>query len=185
MNEEHSKPIIHKDIQYFNILYENFFSPLVHFAQGILYDEEEAKDIVQDVFLDLWNNSHKIKVEYTLKTFLFTCVKYKSYNRLRYLKLMDKHQDQIKEAYLFSYEMDSLADEDIVVLKNVLNNFPPQMKKVVTLHAYEGLKYGEISKELGISLNTVKTHLKRAYQKFRDELFKDIALIIYILSCLK
>ena len=171
--------------EYFRELYNNYYSLLVRFARGILYDSEEAKDIVQEVFLDLWSNPVEIPEESTLKAFLFSCTRNKSYNRIKKLRIIDKHQDQVKEALLFSYSMEALPEENLKKLEKILNELPDQMQNVVTLHAFKGLKYNEIAETLGVSVNTVKTHLKRAYQKFREEMFRSIIWIICLLSLLR
>jgi RNA polymerase sigma-70 factor (ECF subfamily) len=167
--------------EYFGELYNKYYSLLVRFAQGLLYDSEEAKDIVQEVFLDLWSNPAKIPEENSLKAFLLSCTRNKSYNRIKKLMIIDQHQEQVKEALLFSYRMDADSEKDLKKLEEILDEMPDQMQNVVTLHAIKGLKYNEIAETLGVSVNTVKTHLKRAYQKFRKDMLRNIILIICLL----
>ncbi len=176
-----SKHLIPQNPEYFRELYNNYYSLLVRFARGLLYDSEEAKDIVQEVFLDLWSNPVEIPEESTLKAFLFSCTRNKSYNRLKKLRIIDEHQEQVKEALLFSYRMDANSGKDLKKIAEILSEMPDQMQNVVTLHAIKGLKYNEIADTLGVSVNTVKTHLKRAYQKFRKDMLRNIILMICIL----
>lgn len=180
-----SKRIVPGNTEYFRELYTDYYSLLVRFARGILYDSEEAKDIVQEVFLDLWSNPADIPAGNTMKAYLFTCTRNKSYNRIKKLRIIDKHQDQIKEALLFAYSLEALPEENLKKLEKILNELPDQMQNVVRLHAFKGLKYNEIAATLGVSVNTVKTHLKRAYQKFREEMFRSIIWIICLLSSLR
>jgi RNA polymerase sigma-70 factor (family 1) len=177
-----TKHIIPGNPEYFRELYNKYYSLLVRFAQGIMYDSEEAKDIVQEVFLDLWSNPVEIPEESTLIAFLFSCTRNKSYNRIKKLRIIDKHHDQVKEALLFSYRMDINSEENLKKVEAILNELPDQMQNVVILHVYKGLKYNEIAETLGVSVNTVKTHLKRAYQKFRKEMFRSITWIICLSS---
>jgi RNA polymerase sigma-70 factor (ECF subfamily) len=179
------KHIIKDNPEYFRELYNRYHSLLVRFAWGILYDHEEAKDIVQEVFLDLWNKTVEIPDECTLKAFLFTCTRNKALNRIKKLRIIDKHQDQAKEALLFTYRMDAHTEEDLRRISEILGEMPVQMQNVVTLHAIKGLKYTEIAGTLGVSVNTVKTHLKRAYQKLRKEMLRGRSWIICFLSFLR
>ena len=63
--------VIHRDPDYFRSLYEKYFLPLTEFAEAIVYDREEAKDIVQDVFFYLWDNAEKIRINKSIKHYLF------------------------------------------------------------------------------------------------------------------
>lgn len=178
--------IIPKNKEYFEKLYRDYYSSLVQFCEGILFDSEEAMDVVQEVFLDLWNKNKEIKIENTIKTYLYSCVKYKAFNRIKKLNIIDKHQEQLKEAYLHAYEYEALPDQELKKrIRKILNNCPPQMRKVLEYHSFYGWKYSEIAEELGISLNSVKTQVKRAYKRFRDEFSKDylpIVMTCYLLN---
>lgn len=178
--------LIPKDKEFFEELYREHYSALVQFSENILFDSEEAMDVVQEVFLELWNKDEKIEIENTIKTYLFSCVKYKAFNRIRKLQIIDKHQDQLKEAYFSANELDSLPDEELKSkVRNILDDCSPQMRKVLEYHSFYGWKYQEIADELGVSMNTVKTHVKRAYKKFRDEFNKDflpLAITWYLID---
>lgn len=181
VNKSPQLQIIPKDRTFFEKLYCDYYSSLVKFAEAILFDSEEAKDVVQEVFIDLWNKSHNIHIENTIKTYLYSCVKYKSYNRIKKLNIIDKHQEQMKEAYLFAQEYNSLPDEDLQnKIRETLNKFPKQMRKVLECHTLYGWKYQEIADEMGISINSVKTHVKRAYKKFRKEMTTDFMPVVMI-----
>ena len=178
--------MIPKNKEFFEGLYRDYYSSLVQFCEGILFDSDEAMDVVQEVFLDLWKKNESIKIETTIKTYLYTCVKYKAFNRLKKLKIIDKHQDQLKEAYLNALEYDALPDEELKnKIRDIIDDFPTQMKKVLEYHSFYGWKYAEIAEELGISINSVKTHISRAYKRFRKEFNQDLlplAVIWYLVD---
>ncbi|MCT4603271.1 MAG: RNA polymerase sigma-70 factor [Marinifilum sp.] len=173
--------IIPKNKEFFEGLYHDFYSPLVQFCENILFDTDESRDIVQEVFLDLWNKSESVKIENTIKTYLYTCVKYKAFNRLKKLKIIDKHQDHLKEAYLNAFEYDALPDEELKnKIREIIGEFPSQMRKVLEYHSFYGWKYAEIAEDLDISINSVKTHLRRAFKRFREEFNKDLLPLVVI-----
>ncbi|RXQ93948.1 RNA polymerase sigma-70 factor [Ancylomarina salipaludis] len=173
--------IIPKNKEFFEELYRDYYSSLVQFARGILFDEDEAQDIVQEVFLDLWNKHGRTYIETTIKTYLFSCVKYKSFNRLKKLNIIDKHHEQVKEACLFAYEYDAIPDRDLQnKIRETLDSFPSQMRKVLEYHTLCDWKYQEIADELEISINTVKTHVKRGYKRFREVLGKEFYPVLMV-----
>ncbi len=159
------------DIDYFAELYEKYYAQMVLFAEGFLYDRDEAKDVVQDVFSDLWKKGEKPYLYSSEKTYLFACVKNRAINRIKKLNIIDKHQDQLQEAYLFSCQPDIPLDENLKnQIKAILEGMPLQMRSVLELHVFKGLKYAEIADKLGISINSVKTQMKRAFKRFRKEI---------------
>lgn len=180
-NNHHKTQLIPKNKEYFEELYREYYSSLVRFCEGILFDSEEASDVVQEVFLEIWKKKKSVQIESTIKTYLYTCVKYRAFSRLRKLNIIDKHQDQVKEAYLYGLDQDSLPDEELKIrIRELVDSFPPQMKMVIECHSFYGWKYQEIADELGISINSVKTHVKRAYKRFREE-FKSEYLPLYMI----
>lgn len=163
---------IQRNRDYFKELYEKYYSRLVTFAASYLFDPDEAEDVVQEVFVYLWDNSGKIDIRGDVRFYLFTAVKNKSLNRIKHLNIIDKHNIRVKEAYLNAEVLpEDDADEELLGrINSVIDNMPPQMKKVFELHSYSGLKYNEIADELDISINTVKTHITRGFSILRDKL---------------
>lgn len=185
-SKENTKIFITKDVQFFGKLYERYYANMVLFAEGLIYDEDEAKDLVQDVFTDLWNNPKIVHVYNSMKTYLYSCVKNKAFNRIKKLNIIDKHQDQLTEAYLFSCETQTHTNEKLKKqIHDALNNMPPKMREVIDMSVLQEMKYAEIAEELGISINSVKTHIKRAYRRFRLEVHSNSVSSICILFILR
>ncbi len=180
MNKKGKKILIRKDASFFAELYEKYYSGMLLFTEGIVYDSDEAKDIVQDVFTDLWNKPEKVHIHSTIKTFLYTCAKNKAFNRLKKLNIIDRHQEQLAEAYLFSLENQTHSDEkQKQQIQDILNKMPDRMREVLDMHVIQELKYTDIAEKLGISINSVKTHIKRAYKRFREEI--NLMAILFLL----
>ena len=69
----------------------------------------------------------------------------------------------------------SLPEDDLKEkIQSIFEEFSPQMRKIIELHSFSGLKYKEIAEELDISTNTVKTYMKRAYKRLKAELSKEM-----------
>lgn len=163
---------IPNDRGYFKVLYEQHYSRLVSFAAAFLFDSDEAEDVVQEVFVYMWENSGKIDITGDIRSYLFTSVKNKSLNRIKHLNVIDAHSDRVSAAYLNAGIIpDDDADEELLVsIAALISEMPPQMRKVFELHSYSGLKYHEIATHLEISINTVKTHISRGFVILREKL---------------
>lgn len=162
--------IIPKEKDFFERLYNDHYTSLVRFCEGIIYDSNEAMDIVQEVFLEIWQKSNRLEIEVNIKTYLFACVKFKAFNRIKKLNIIDRHEGQLKEAFLSAQDYDGIPDQEIKdEIRKVIDSFPNQMRQILEYHNLYGWKYQEIADELDISVNTVKTQIKRAYKRFRKE----------------
>ncbi len=158
-------------LSFFKNLYDSYYLELVGFAEAILFDRDEAEDVVQEVFCYLWDNRRSVYISSNLKSYLFTSVKNRSLNRIKRVKLLDQHSDRIKEAYLFSLNIDPSTDEKrLQRIYKLSESFPEKMGRVFFLRIREGKRYEEIADEMGISINSVKTHLKRAFNILRKSL---------------
>lgn len=134
----------------------------------------DAENIVQDVFVNLWNNRGILNISGSVRSYLFSATRNGTLNLLKHKAIEKKHSAaviaMIDDLNKYgSYEEDQLRIEKI---KEILNTLPPQCKKVFTLNCLEGKKYKEIAEELGISLNTVKEHITKAYKEIRTRALK-------------
>jgi RNA polymerase sigma-70 factor (ECF subfamily) len=160
-----------KELGVFQELYEQYYSRMVLFAMSLVYDQNEAEDIVQEVFYYLWDKAETIEVKTSLKNYLFKAVSNAALNRIRHYHIRDSHAEQIREAWYLALEPDPDSDEErLARIQEVVDKFPYQMQSIFLLRIRDGKKYEEIAHELGISLNTVKTQLKRAFRLIREKL---------------
>ncbi len=152
-------------------VFKNFFCKnyegLVMYANGYLFDRATSEDIVQDVFVYIWENAEKINLNSSLNGYVFTMVRNRSLNFLKSLKITDDCKILDFNFHLITeHVFDTTSDEDKKIiyhqLLKIVDTLPTKMQKVVKLKFMHNYKYAEISEELNISVNTVKTHLKRA-----------------------
>ena len=102
-----------RDKEAFRYLYEYYFAKMVLFAESYLYDEEEARDLVQDLFFHLWKHAGALQVATSVKAYLFTSVRNRCLNVIRDRKIRDEHNNKLFEAQLFSGTEDVIIDEDV------------------------------------------------------------------------
>jgi RNA polymerase sigma-70 factor (family 1) len=170
--------------QDFKKLYVLFFPALYQFALKIVKDQFCAEDIVQEVFMNLWDNGREFKTIQKVKSFLYTSVKNKCLDHLEHETVIQKHREHSINRVEFDKTIDYriIEEETYRLVYNAINELPPECKKIL-MHSINGLQNTEIAKEMNISVNTVKTQKKIAYRQLRIQL-KDIYLIIgFLIYC--
>ncbi len=153
-----------KDHAAFTEIYNRYWKALFIHAFKILKDENEAADVIQDLFTAIWNQSEEWHVEYSLKAYLYTGV------RNRCLKVIAKGNR--KEAFV--EELVAVFEEGVNTtdhtvnslefqrrLKQELQKLPPRMQEVYIKSREHGLSHRQIADEMGIAENSVKTTMHR------------------------
>ena len=150
----------------FEALFHLYYEPLVIHAQHYFPERSSCEDIVQEVFIYLWENADSMSITVSLKGYLYKMVKNRMLNHLRTLKenydLEVLDYESVKETY---EEFEYIQDENnlkLSILFILIDDLPKRMKEIFILKHRRNLSYSEISEHLEISLNTVKTQLKRA-----------------------
>ncbi len=167
------------DGQTFEKLFNKHFSNLTGFAYNYVRDEEIAKDIVHDAFLLLWNKRKCLNPVYPVKSYLFVLAQHKALNYLRHLSVVKTSEYELET--LFDSAAGELDEHEkrLVRLEEQLCLLSEMQHDVLIKCVVEGKKYKEVAEELGISLNTVKTHLARALKFLRNEL-QDRVIMFFI-----
>ncbi|MCF8308719.1 MAG: RNA polymerase sigma-70 factor [Bacteroidales bacterium] len=154
------------------ILFDRYYNSLVIFSHAYTGRLEISEDIVQQIFIKFWENSHASNIHCSVKSFLFTSVRNASINYLN----KNKTYQKILQNYLAENDIvneDEEAIEDLELAKAVeeaTNKLPQKCRQIFRLVIFEEMKYQEVAQYLGISINTVKTQLRRAYASLRKSL---------------
>lgn len=175
---------LYKEQEYKN-LFEEFYIPLVIFAGQFTRNREAAEDIVEEVFVHLWEKQLKFEHELALRTYLYRSVQNGCMNYLRHLRVRDKHfavfsQHTSDAEPQFFQQM--IQEEVYRQLFSVIDRLPGQCKKICQL-SLEGKKPSEIALLLGLAVETVKKQKKIALKRIQDHLgrFSIFTLIAHLL----
>ena len=163
-------------------IFEAYFASLCAFGFKYVSDTALAEDIAQEVFVSLWENRNNFEHPNSLKAFLFTSVRNKCLNHLKHNMVKRKHEEHLIRELEYDqfYESQVIEEEVFARLMSEINNLPASAQKIMIL-ALNGLKNPQIADELGISLNTVKTQKKIAYNRLKKsvgELIQPILLTL-------
>ena len=172
--------IQNRNYRVFEGLFNAHYPQLVRFAEGMVFDPQLAEDLVQNLFIHLWENSDKIKVKSSLKAYLFTAAKNRCLNSLRELQIRDKNELLYLEGMLNSESHEDVDPQLLDKLKYSLTKLPDKMVEIVKLKYLENRKLKDIAAQLNISENTVKTQLLRSKRKLRKLLQVTPILVIII-----
>ncbi len=161
-------------------LFKENYKGLYFYALSFINDESASEDIVSDVFEYLWSNRTKIDISFSIKPFIYTMVKNRCINYLRHEDVKQKHvQFSLNE----SGKNEEEEDRELLLQKIIdeIESFPEKRKKVFKKCFLENKKYKEVGAELGISVNTVKTHITKSLLQLRVH-FNSNDLLFFIMS---
>ncbi len=165
------------DLAAFDLLYKRYYSRLYRFAFSILKSVEDSENIVQDTFLALLENIHKLEKDTLVKYYIFTIAHNSTISLIRKRLKENKFIEYLRS--IQSEEEDPVYSEDehlelIRKVGSIINQLPDRQREVYLLHRMEKLKYKEIAERLDISVNTVENHISRALKLIRGKIGNSI-----------
>jgi RNA polymerase sigma-70 factor (ECF subfamily) len=154
-------------------IYDRFKYNLYIHAYTILQDEEEAKDIIQDLFTILWNKREEITIKCSLSAYLYSAVKNRVLDLVAHKKVRSRYEDSLQE---FLLNGKCLTDENLrekelrIIIKREISLLPSKMREVFELSRNEYMSYKQIAVMLNISDKTVKKQINNAVKTLRTKL---------------
>lgn len=168
------------DMLAFDKVYELFSHKLFSFVFRILKDEAEADDVVQEVFVKIWESREKLDDYKLLNSYIFTIAYNNSIDLIRKKINNSKYLEHLKISATINFIPATVSqieyNELVHEVEKLVANLPERQKQVYLLHREEGLTYPEIAERLGISKNTVENHMVKALKYLRHNL--DNSLLI-------
>jgi RNA polymerase sigma-70 factor (ECF subfamily) len=160
------------DVKAFSELFDRYGKRLYFFAKGYLKSDDDAEEIVQEVFMKIWNNRKELSTERSFESYLFTIAKNGILNTIR--------KARSEQAYL-SYakvhpEKNILLDEELnfieleAAYKKIVENLSPRRKEIYLLSREQHLSNNEIAEKMNISVKTVENQMTSALSEIRKNL---------------
>lgn len=170
------------NVKAFETLYRLHYNILCLYANKLVGDANLAENLVSDVIYNIWLKRETLEITSSLRNYLIQAVKNRCYNHLkqeqRRREILQEYYNPTgnnTEASIFDENdcplTELLAKELDIRLKESINNLPTTTRKVFKLSRFSELKYSEIAHETGLSVDSIKYHIKSALSKLRQELF--------------
>lgn len=183
-NQQLINDIKQGDITAFEELYRQYYIFLCLIAEHIVRNSSDAEEIVSDVFVRLWNIRENIEITTSIKAYLVKAVHNTSLNYIEHHRISNTLTDSLCNsdykllAWDSDYPLGQLYEKEIMdILDHGINTLPDACREIFILSRNEGMTYCKIAGKLGISVNTVKTQMKIALARLRENL-KDYLMIL-------
>ena len=154
----------------FEKLYKRFQPSLINYAYYLTRSSEDSVELVNDVFLSVWNKKNRLKLDSNLKTYLYTAVKNRSINYIKKNKLVIVFDEQIDTLSDFEADHSILEKEQLIIIQQIMNDLPSKCKQVFAMSRIDQLSNKEIASFLDISIKTVEAQITKALKIFRKKL---------------
>lgn len=154
----------------FTEIYERYKTVLFLHVRRMLDEDDQARDVIQELFVSLWVKRAELVVKTSLKSYLYTAVKNKVLNILMH----NKHHDLYMQSMLDVYKEGKYSTDEVVrekelagIIEQEINRLPARMREVFVLSRKEHLSYSEIASKMSISEETVKKQISYALKILR------------------
>ncbi len=168
----------------FEKLFREHFNGLTYFAITFVKDDEAAREIVQEAFLNLWERREEIDLSRPVKSYLSTTVRNRCLNHLRNNRKFSKELLDIEQATEnnFFEQPDKLVEAEIrAKIARSIDELPEKCREIFVMSRSGNLKYHEIAHKLQISVKTVETQMSKALQHMRLRLGEYLTILLLIL----
>jgi RNA polymerase sigma-70 factor (ECF subfamily) len=160
------RSIQRKDGEAFEHFYKDHYKFFLLAACKYLGDAPLAQEVVNDVFVRLWQDAERIDIQSSLKSYLYRAVVNRCLNELDKHKRDRQHFQELKHRPEETAEWKEMEDNELKIrLYKAIDDLPEQCRKVFRMSRFEELKQQEIADRLGISIKTVKNHITHALQQ--------------------
>ena len=167
----------------FGEIFETYYSALVRYAVTLVRDMDEAEDVVQGVFVRVWQGRERLEEGVMLRSWLYKSVQNSCFNHLKHLKVRGVHAVFVKREGEGVDQHDALEGNELQGrIDAALLVLPEQCGKIFRMSRFEDLKYQEIADKLGLSIKTVENQMGKALRILREELKDYLPLLLIFLS---
>ena len=171
------------DIEVFEEVYRLYYAPLCFYCLRYVGDMEEAREIVQGLFLKMWLRKKELNIKTSVKAYLYKSVQNYALN---YLK-----QEQVKKKYTVDKEylpkasalngQQKLEEEELkITIKKAILKLPEKRRKIFELNRFENMRYQQIAEHLSISVKTVESQMSKSLEFLRKELKEYLPLLLWL-----
>jgi RNA polymerase sigma-70 factor (ECF subfamily) len=175
----------------FERIYATYYAKLVRFSKEYVLSEADAENIVQDIFLAMWERRGELEEVQNMNAYLFRIVRNRCIDFLRKRVKTDLHRQPLSEVEQKEYEFKlyalnlfdtgALSDEDIEkLIADALQQLPAKCRDIFVLSRFENMSHKQIAEKFDLSPNTVNNQIHIALTKLKRELRDYLPLLLFI-----
>lgn len=154
-------------------IYNRYWAVMYVYARKVMKDEDDAQDIVQEVFTYLWHKGPELNIKSSLSIYLYTSVRYRIFDLIDHKKVRTDYKIYLQQ---FIEEGEYITDDQlrekelVAVIEKEVALLPPKMREMFEMSRNEGLSHKEIADRLGVSDLTVKKQVSNAVRILKQKL---------------
>lgn len=157
----------------FKQYYKRYYSPLCNYAYSIVKNWSDAEEIVQNVFVKIWNSIDKLTLKGSFENYVFSATRNQAIDLIRKARKdqnLKNAQDINLTAPSIEEDISEVAGKALIKekLRNAVENLKPNRKEIVKLYSFEGLTQAEIAQHLNISKRSVEDNIAKAIIQLKD-----------------
>ncbi len=167
-------------------IFRTHYSELCSYAFNFMKDIDDAEEVVQSIFVKLWENKNNLHIKTSIKSYLYSSIRNRCLNSIKHIEVRERYKEFNKQEIELEQNLQDNESEKTEMeqkVRTIIDNMPEKRRRVFILSRYNRLKYKEIAEELSISIKTVENHMGKAMKTLRKELTQVAYLIILLLIC--
>lgn len=164
----------------FTTIYNRYAGSLAAFAGAKLYHLEDARDLLHDLFIKLWEDRYNLNIDTNLKNYLFSAVRYKVIDKIRKNVIRQDYSPVTPNSEDYGAQRQLEAKELQLAIEQSLDQLAPRTKEIFLLSRHQHQSISEISQMLGLSEQTVKNQISAALKHLRRQLNTALLSSIFI-----
>ena len=167
----------------FDVVFSYYYSGLCAFANRYLYSHAATEDLVQDFFVELWIESHRLEIKSSLKSYLFTSIRNRCFDWHKHQKAAEKYRKMVlSKGEVSEIPLDEMLAETELrnSIQKALIKLSPRCREIFTLSRIKGLSNKQIAEHLGLSKRTIELQISNSLKILRTELTYYLPLWIIV-----
>lgn len=165
-------------------LFKSYYRRLCSYANTLVDDPDESEEIVQQVFIHVWERRESLEINLSLQAYLFKAVRNSSLNKIKHGKVRQLYAEEVSALSSKSEPATQITFQNELQeqIHHAIESLPEQCRIIFKLSRFEELKYAEIADHLGLSIKTVENQMGKALKIMREKLKDYLPLLIFFLS---
>lgn len=169
-----------KNKEDFEHLFRSYYSVLCAYANTFLKDVDTSEEVVQEMMFKLWTNRGNIRIESSVKSYLFRSVRNASLNVIKHVAIREEHKRFVEQSNASEerFEDQVVFSELHEKIREAIDRLPMERKRIFIMSRYDGKTYQQIADELKLSIKTVENQMGKALKTLREELSEYLPWLI-------